>query len=76
MKKSYLKNTHELLSIKLCDLVESEIYKPLPPNPKNKLPENVCSAFFENKGLVEFISITRDLRDPGISFKIILKSLQ
>ena len=72
IKKSYLKITHELLSTKLCDnppdfmlsiyyhqardLIESKIYKPLPPKPKKKSPQNVCSIFFENKG-VEFINI-------------------
>ena len=70
MKKSYLKISHELLSTKLCDhlpefifsiyyhhshLTESKIYKPLPPKPEKKPPQNVCSIFFENKG-VEFIN--------------------
>ena len=65
MKKSHLKNTHELLSTKLCDsppdfifsiyyhqaidLIESKIYKPLVPKSKNKPPQNVCSIFFEKR---------------------------
>ena len=35
------------------------------PKSKRKPPKNVCSIFFENKG-VEFINITRILRDPDI----------
>ena len=35
------------------------------PKSKKKPPKNVCSIFFENKG-VEFINITRILPDPGI----------
>ena len=81
MKKSYLKITHQLLSTKLCDspsdfifsiyyhqaidLIESKIYKPLTPKSKKKPPKNVCSIFFENKG-VEFINIARIIRDPDI----------
>ena len=81
MKKSYMKMTHQLLSTKLCDsppdfifsiyyhqdidLIESKIYKPLTPKSKKKLLKNVCSIFFENKG-VEFINIARFLRDPDI----------
>ena len=79
--KSYLKITHELLRTKLCDslpdfifslyyhqaidLIESKTYKPLPPKPKKKPSQNVCSIFFENKS-VEFINIARILRDPDI----------
>ena len=47
------------------DLTESKIYKPLTPKSKKKPPKNVCSIFFENKG-VEFTSIARILRDPDI----------
>ena len=81
MKKSYLKITHQLLSTKLCDspsdfifsiyyhqaidLIGSKIYKPLTPKSMKKPPKNVCSIFFENKG-VEFINIARILRDPDI----------
>ena len=36
------------------------------PKSKKKPPQNVCSKFFENKG-VEFISIARILRDPDIA---------
>ena len=79
IKKSYLKITHELLSIKLCDslpdfifsmyyhqaidLIESNVCELLPPKLKTKSPQNMCSIFFENKG-VEFINIARILRDP------------
>ena len=79
MKKSYLKFTNELLSTKLCDsstdfifsiyyhqaidLIESKIYKSLAPKSKKKPPQNVCSIFFENRG-VEFIIIAPILRDP------------
>ena len=82
MKKSYLKITHELLITKLChsppdfifyiyyhraiDLIESKIYKTLAPKSKKEPPQNVCSIFFENKG-VEFINITRILRDPDMA---------
>ena len=85
MKKSYLKITHQLLTTKLydsssdfifsiyyhqaIDLIESKIYKPFSPKSKKKPPKNVCSIFFENKG-VEFINIALILRDPDI-----LKSL-
>ena len=81
MKKSYLKITHQLLNTKLCDspcdfifsiyfhqaidLIESKIYKHLTPKSRKKPPKNVCSIFFENKG-VEFINIARILRDPDI----------
>ena len=80
-KKSCLKITHELLSTKLCDSppdfifstyyhqaidhIESKICKPLAPKSKEKPPQNVCSIFFENKG-VEFINIVHILRDPDI----------
>ena len=47
------------------DLIESKIYKPLAPKSKKKPPQNMCSIFFENKG-VEFINIGRILRDPDI----------
>ena len=46
------------------DLVESKIYKPLPPKLKKKPPENSGSIFFQNKG-VEFMKISCILRDPG-----------
>ena len=81
MKKSYLKITHQLLSTKFCDsppdfifsiyyhqaidLTESKIYKPLTPRSKKKPTKNVCSRFFERKG-VEFINIARILRVPDI----------
>ena len=35
------------------------------PKCKKKPPKNICSIFFENKG-VEFINIARILRDPDI----------
>ena len=81
MKKSYLKITCQLFSTKLCDspsdfifsiyyhqaidLIESKICKSLTPKSKKKPPKNVCSIFFENKG-VEFINIARILRDLDI----------
>ena len=81
MKKSYLKITHQLLSTKLCDspsdfifsiyyhqaidLIGSKINKPLTPKSKKKPLQNVCSIFFEDKG-VEFINIARILRDLDI----------
>ena len=81
MKKSYLEITHQLLTTKLChspsdfvfyiyyhqaiDLIESKTCKPLPPKSKKKPPKNICSIFFENKG-VEFINTARVLRDPDI----------
>lgn len=80
-KKSYLKNIHELLSTKLyeslpdfifsiycsqtIDLIESKIFKSLPPKPEKKPPENVCSIFFETKNL-EFTNIACILRDPDV----------
>ena len=67
MKKYYLKVTHELLSTKsyekiifpiyyhkAIDLIESKIYKTLTPKSKKKIPQNMCSRLFENKG-VEFV---------------------
>ena len=84
MKKSYLKITYQLLSTKLCDtppdfifsiychqaidLIESKIYKALTPKSKKKPPKNVCSIFFENKG-VEFINIARILRTEFFQFQ-------
>ena len=81
LKKSCLKITHELCSTKLCDsppdfifsiyyhqatdLIEPKIYKPLTPKSNRKPPQNVCSIFFEDKG-VEFINIARILRDLDI----------
>ena len=81
IKKSYLKITHQLLSTKLCDsppdfifsiyyhqaidLIDSKIYKSLTPKSKKKPLKNVCSIFFENKG-VEFKNIARILREPNI----------
>ena len=66
-KKFYLKITHQLLSTKLCDsppdfifslyyhqaidFIESKIYGPLTPESKKKPPKNLCSIFFENKGV-------------------------
>ena len=37
----------------------------MPPKLNKKLPQNVCSIFFENQG-VEFVNIARILRDPDI----------
>ena len=81
MKKSDLKINHELFSTKLCDshcdfifsiyyhqaidLVESKIYKPLTHKSKKTPPKNVCSIFFENKG-VEFINTASILCDSDI----------
>ena len=81
MKKYYLNIIHELWRIKLCDsspvfifsmyyhqaivLIESKIHKPFAPKLKKKLPHNVCSIFFENKG-IKSINIARILRDPNI----------
>ena len=81
MKKSYLKISHGLLSTKLCgspsdfifsiyyhqliDLIESKIYEPLAPKSKKQSPQNVCSIFFENKG-VEFRNIACILLDSDI----------
>ena len=47
------------------DLIESKIYKPSTPRSKKKPPKNVCSLFFENKG-VQFINMARILIDPEI----------
>ena len=73
MRKYYLKNTHGLMSTKLCDsphqatdLVESKIYKSLSPKLERKLNKNVCSIFFKNKS-VEFINIACILQDPEIA---------
>ena len=81
MTKSYLKISLGLLSTKLCnsppdfifsiyyhqaiDLIESNMYKPLAPKSKKKAPQNVCSMFFENKG-VDLINIACILCDPNI----------
>ena len=47
------------------DFIESKLYRPLPPKVKKKPPENLCSIFFENKG-VELINIPRILNQPDI----------
>ena len=47
------------------DLIESIIYKPLPPKPKKKPHENVRSISFE-KNVGEFLNIARILRGPKI----------
>ena len=91
MKKSYLKITHQLSSTKLCDslpdlifsiyyhqaidLIESKLDKPLTSKSKKKPPKNVCSTFFENKG-VEFINIARILRDPDIVMSLLSSSVK
>ena len=91
MKKSYLKITHQLLSTKLCEspcdfifsiyyhqaivLIKSEIYKSLTPKSKKKPSKNVCSIFFENKG-VEFINIAHILRDTDIVKSLPSSSVQ
>ena len=84
MKKSYLKITHELLSTKSydsppdfifsiyypqpTDLIESKIYKPWPPKPKKKPPQNGRSIFFENlRNFVEFVNRAHILCDPDIA---------
>ena len=51
-------------AIEAIDLIESKIYKSLTSKSK-KPPQNMCSIFFENKG-VEFINMARILRDPDI----------
>ena len=91
MKKSYLKITHQLLSTKLCDsppdlifsiyyhqaidFIESKIDKLLTSKSKKKPLKNVCSIFFENKG-VEFINIARILCDPDIVKSLPSSSVQ
>ena len=47
------------------DLIGSEINKPLTPKSKKKPLQNVCSIFFEDKG-VEFINIAPIFHHPGI----------
>ena len=47
------------------DLIEPKTYKTLTPKPNGKPPQNVCSIFFEDKGVV-FINIARILRDLDI----------
>ena len=79
MKKRDLKIVHQLLNAKLSnessdflfsqyfhqgvDIIESKLYKPLPPKLKKEPPENICSIIFDNKG-VELINIAHILRDP------------
>ena len=91
MKKSYLKITHELLRTKLrdsspdftfsiyyhqaIDLIESKIYKPLAPKSRKKPPHNVCSMFFESKG-VEFINIVHILCEPEIVKSLLSSSVK
>ena len=91
MKKSYLKITHELLSTKLCenppdfifsiyyhqavDLIELKICKTLAPNAKKKPPQNVCTMFFENKG-VAFINLARILPEQDIVKSLPLSSVK
>ena len=47
------------------DLIESKMYKPSPPQPKKKSPQNACIMFFENKD-AEFINIARTVCDTDI----------
>ena len=48
------------------NLIESKIYKPLASKSKKKPPQNMCSIFFENKG-VECIYLVCTLFDPDIA---------
>ena len=48
-----------------ADLIECKINKSLPPKLKKKPPQNVCSIFFENRG-VEFMNIACILFDLDI----------
>ena len=82
MKKSNLKIFHQFLcdilddNPSIClfkqyfrqalDFIESKLYKPLPNRAKKKPPENLCSIYFDNKG-VELINIPRILQHPDIT---------
>ena len=46
-------------------LIESKIYKPLPPKPKKKPHQNIGSVFFENKDM-KFTNIAGILHDADI----------
>ena len=81
MRKQHLKTVHQLVTdllssespmrsykqyfLQCIDIIECKIYRPIPPKSKRKSPENVCSIFFDNKG-VEFINLARILRNPDI----------
>ena len=81
MKKCHLKMVHQLVTdilsnesplssykqyfLQCIDIIECKLYKPISPKRKKKSPENVCSIFFDNKG-VEFINMARILRNPDI----------
>ena len=83
MKKRDLKIVHQLLNAKLSnesseflfspyfhqgvDIIDSKLYKPLPPKLKKKPPENIWSIFFDNNG-VELINIARILREPDFTY--------
>ena len=56
------------------NFIESKIYQPF-SNPKIKSPEDVCSVFFENKGM-EFMNISCILRGPGMIKSLRTSSLK
>lgn len=81
MKKSYLKSVFDTLDTEfnsvpsdfsytqwymvVFDFIESKLYKPPKQKPKRKVPENICSIFFDNKS-VEMINLGKILSDVSL----------
>ena len=81
MKKSCLRKLHTLFNDELSskaddfkfaqwynaavDIIESKLYKPIPPKKRRPPPENTCSVFFHNKA-VELINLSRIFHEPDV----------
>ena len=81
MKKSSLRKLHTLLNDEVSskadnfvfaqwynaaiDIIESKLYKPLPPKKRRPPPENTCSVFFHNKA-IELINLSHIFHDPDV----------
>ena len=81
MKKSSLRSIHEKLNMELnnkpsdfdftqyyllaLDIIETKLYTKPPSIKKKPAPENVCTIFFDNKG-IELINLPRILHDKSL----------
>ena len=81
MKKSCLRKLHTLFNDELSskaddfkfaqwynaaiDIIESKLYKPIPPKKRRPPPENTCSVFFHNKA-VELINLSHIFHEPDV----------
>ena len=81
MKKSCLRKLHTLFNDELSskaddfkfaqwynaaiDIIESKLYKPIPPKKRRPPPENTCSVFFHNKA-VEPINLSHIFHEPDV----------